>query len=300
MRPKIVRRMNRNPADSDLTPNYDPRTVDGFGEEWNRFRQDELDADERAEVFAGYFRIFPWDSLPDNAEGADFGCGSGRWAMEVAAQVGTLHCFDLSRAALEVAKLNLKAFGNCKFHLASVDEIPLDDSSLDFAYCLGTLHHVPDTRAAMAKLVQKLKPGAPFLVYLYYSLENRPRWFRLIWGITDLARRVISRTPSRLCFLITDTVALVIYLPLARFSMVLEKLGLNVQHLPLCSYRRRSFYTMRTDALDRFGTSLEQRFTKQQIREMMEESGLERIEFSEEGPFWCAVGFQRAPEGAQL
>ena len=34
---------------------------------------------------------------------------------------------------------------------------------------------------------------------------------------------------------------------------------------------------MRTDALDRFGTTLEQRFTASEIREMMHNAGLERI-----------------------
>ena len=50
---------------------------------------------------------------------------------------------------------------------------------------------------------------------------------------------------------------------------------------------------MRTDALDRFGTALEQRFTRQQIQVMMEAAGLERIQFSDLMPFWCAVGFKK-------
>ena len=37
---------------------------------------------------------------------------------------------------------------------------------------------------------------------------------------------------------------------------------------------------MRTDARDRFGTPLEQRFTKSEIKKMMEEAGLEKIKFS--------------------
>ena len=44
---------------------------------------------------------------------------------------------------------------------------------------------------------------------------------------------------------------------------------------------------MKTDALDRFGTRLEQRFTKSQIEHMMLDAGLERIEISE--PYWCAI-----------
>ncbi len=53
---------------------------------------------------------------------------------------------------------------------------------------------------------------------------------------------------------------------------------------------------MRTDALDRFGTRLEQRFSREQIKVMMEKVGLERIEFSANMPFWCAVGYCRTIE----
>lgn len=48
---------------------------------------------------------------------------------------------------------------------------------------------------------------------------------------------------------------------------------------------------IRPDALDRFGTRLEQRFTAAEIREMMEQAGLDRIQFSE-FPYWCAVGYR--------
>jgi ribosomal protein S14 len=51
---------------------------------------------------------------------------------------------------------------------------------------------------------------------------------------------------------------------------------------------------MRTDALDRFGTRLERRFTRSQIQSMMERAGLERICFREAAPFWCALGYKKS------
>jgi len=72
----------------------------------------------------------------------------------------------------------------------------------------------------------------------------------------------------------------------------MEKMGGNVEKFPLSQYRNNSFYTMRTDALDRFGTSLEKRFTKNEIRKMMEDCGLTHITFSETS-FWTAIGFKK-------
>ena len=67
---------------------------------------------------------------------------------------------------------------------------------------------------------------------------------------------------------------------------------MSVSNLPLSHYRDKSFYTMRTDALDRFGTRLEHRFTRSEIEAMMAEAGLVDIRFRENEPFWVACGIK--------
>jgi SAM-dependent methyltransferase len=274
------------------TPNGDPLTIEGFGEEWRRFDQSALSASERRTIFDAYFSVFPWVDLPDQAEGFDLGCGSGRWAQLVAPRVGMLHCIDPSDA-IDVARLNLSTLSNTRFHRASVDAIPLPDASMDFGYSLGVLHHVPDPNAGLRACVSKLKLGAPFLLYLYYAFDNRPLWFRLIWRISDWMRRVISSLPSRLRQWVSDVLALFAYWPLARLALAAERAGADVRHFPLSTYRNYSFYTMRTDALDRFGTRLERRFSRRELLAMMERAGLYRITVSPSEPFWCAVGYRR-------
>jgi hypothetical protein len=49
---------------------------------------------------------------------------------------------------------------------------------------------------------------------------------------------------------------------------------------------------MRNDALDRFGTSLEQRFSKEQVIRMMEQAGLRDIVISDKMPYWHATGIR--------
>jgi SAM-dependent methyltransferase len=273
--------------------NIDSKTVAGFGDEWERFDQSGMTSQEREEIFNWYFGIFPWDRLPDDAVGCDVGCGSGRWAKVVAPKVGHLYCVDPS-SAIEVAKANLRGNANVSFHLAGVDNLPFADNTLDFAYSLGVLHHIPDTRAAMHSCVKKLKPGAPFLVYLYYAFDNRPAWFRALWKASDSVRRWIAVQPHGRRYYLSQILACLVYWPLARSAALGEKLGANVSNWPLSAYRDRSYYTMRTDALDRFGTRLEQRFTRAEIETMMQAVGLENIRFSEDVPYWCAVGTRKA------
>jgi SAM-dependent methyltransferase len=272
--------------------NYDKKTVISFGDEWSRFDQTGMPDSEARKVFEEYFAVFPWSSLPASAEGFDMGCGSGRWAKWVAPRVGRLHCIDPSDA-IEVAKKTLSEHDNVHFHKASVDEQCLPSGSQDFGYSLGVLHHVPDTVSAIHSCVDLLKPGAPLLLYLYYAFDNRPWWFRAMWRMSDGLRRCICRLPSWLKHATTDSIALLVYLPLARMSLVAQKLGLNTAGMPLYYYRNHSFYTMRTDSRDRFGTPLEQRFTRQDIAQMMVSAGLIDVRFSEEAPYWCVVGTKR-------
>lgn len=272
--------------------NSDSKTVEGFGDEWTRFDQTGMSDEDTKRLFEGYFSIFPWSALPKGAVGFDLGCGSGRWARLVAPRVGKLHCIEPS-VAIEVAHRNLAQLSNCIFHQAGVDEMPLADQSMDFGYSLGVLHHIPDTIAALAACVAKLKPDAPFLLYLYYAFDNRPMWFRALWQISDWVRRVVSRMPHSLRYITSQIIATLVYWPLARGAKFLAVLGVRVSNFPLSAYRDCSFYVMRTDALDRFGTRLEQRFTKVKIKAMMESAGLENIRFSEDIPFWCAVGYKK-------
>ena len=279
---------------TDRTTNIDAQTVEGFGREWEAFDQTALDETERQQLFADYFSVFPLGELDATAEGFDLGCGSGRWAQGMADRgVRLLHCIDPSSRALAVARRRLGDRANVAFHEAGAADIPLADGSQDFGYSLGVLHHIPDTSAAMRDAVRKLKPGAPFLVYLYYRFDNRPAWFRGLWSASDLGRRVISRMPFALRNLTAGAIATTVYLPLARFARAAERKGRNVSAFPLSFYRNSSFYTMRTDALDRFGTKLEHRFTRREIAAMMADAGLDSIVFRETEPFWVACGRRR-------
>jgi SAM-dependent methyltransferase len=272
--------------------NLDENVVRDFGKEWKAFNHQDIDISMLDSAFDSYFHIFPFHNLK-HAEGFDMGCGSGRWAKFVAPKVGFLNCIDPSIDALKEAKTNLRNYQNCSFECANTENNFLQNNSQDFGYSLGVLHHIPDTRLALKSCSKKLKPGAPFLLYLYYRFDNKPRGYYLLWKFSDYARNLISRLPFIIKFLISQIIALFIYLPLARGALVFEKLGLDVSNFPLTWYRNEPFYIMRTDSLDRFGTRLEQRFTKNEIYKMLIDAGFERIVFSDREPFWTVLSYKK-------
>jgi SAM-dependent methyltransferase len=199
---------------------------------------------------------------------------------------------DASDDALAVARKNLADAPNVLFEQASVGSLPLEDGILDFAYSLGVLHHVPDTASAIRSISKKLKPGAPFLVYIYYSFDNRSTLYCGIWKASDVIRRIVSHMPFGLRYWVSQSLATVLYWPLARTALLLDWFGICPSGWPLAYYKDKPFYVLRTDALDRFGTRLEQRFSRAQIRIMLEEAGFVDIRFSDKQPFWCAVGIK--------
>lgn len=272
--------------------NIDFLTVNSFGSEWTRYDQSDLNYKEAEKYFDDYFNIFPWELIDKNSVGFDMGCGTGRWAKLFANKVKTLNCIEPS-IAINVAKKNLANIKNACFIKGDTDNPGLENDSQDFGYCLGVLHHIPNTQEALNSCVKLLKTGAPFLVYIYYFFDDKPIWYRKIWKISNLLRKLISNLPLIFKNYSADFIALIIYLPLAKVSKFLEKTSIPLEKLPLSYYRNSSFYTMRTDALDRFGTPLEQRFKKCEIQNMMEKSGLKNIIFSDSAPFWCCVGYKK-------
>jgi SAM-dependent methyltransferase len=272
--------------------NIDHATVRDFGREWQRFDQTGIPHEEMLRIFGQYFAIFPWERLSPDAAGFDAGCGTGRWAALVAPRVGHLYCVDASVDAMGVARKKLAGVRNVSFHEATLNAMPLDDGSMDFGYSLGVLHHLPDPDAGLAACVKKLKPGAPMLIYIYYAFDNKPEWFRLVWCVSDSLRSTIARMPFRVKSKIAELIAAFVYWPLARTALLFERRGRDVGNWPLSAYRRWNYYSMRTDALDRFGTRIEHRMTQVQIKLMMERAGLRDMRFSDAVPFWCAIGYK--------
>ena len=270
----------------DDEKNIDWGTVDAFGKEWNKFNS--FQRDEITTIGDDYFDIVTQAMINTGSLVLDVGCGSGRWARYLSRQVKFIEAIDPSDAAL-IAADKLADLRNVRVTRASVDNIPFPDESFDFIYSLGVLHHIPDTLSAIAKCRQKLKKEGWILLYLYYSLDNRGVLYKVIFAVSNWGRQVISKLPSRLKLFTCDLIALFIYWPLSFISRLVHSIpgGKKLaDKIPLSYYRKTSFQVMRNDSLDRFGTPLEKRFSKNEIEGMLLESGFTNICFSNNAPYW--------------
>lgn len=275
---------------NDLGRNIDDVTVNSFGEEWKAFHQF-----TEAEIKRGgdlYFDIVADSMLGPDKIGIDFGCGSGRWTKYIHDRLGTIVAVDPSEAIFSASAL-LKGIDNVQLYKASVDNLPFGDDSFDFGFSLGVLHHIPDTQKAMNDCIKKIKPGGHFLVYLYYNFDNRNFFFKLLFYLSNLLRLFICKLPGKLKRFVCDVLAIVVYMPFVGLCRLFRIIGIPEKirrRIPLQIYENAAFYNIRTDSLDRFGTPLEQRFSKAEIHVMMDHAGLTDINFSLKAPYWHATG----------
>tara|TARA_B100000029_G_scaffold412072_1_gene414645 strand:- start:555 stop:1379 length:825 start_codon:yes stop_codon:yes gene_type:complete len=272
--------------------NLDKKTVYSFGKEWEKFTYSNVDSDI-VKIFENYFKIFPKKTLNKSSIGFDMGCGTGRWAKFIAPNIKKLYCIDPSIDALNIAKKNLSKLDNCIFLNQDCNSFNIKNDTMDFGYSIGVLHHVPDTKKGLINCVKKLKKGSPFLLYLYYNLDNRGFLYKFIWYISNYFRIFISVLPFKLKLILTNLIAYLIYMPWIKFLKILNYFNFKTKNLPLSFYIDKNSYIIKTDSLDRFGTRLEKRFSKKEIETLMLKSGLSNISFHNESPYWIALGFKK-------
>jgi SAM-dependent methyltransferase len=102
------------------------------------------------------------------AEVLEIGCGSGRYALQVAATVGCrILGLDLNEPGIHNANRltslqNLSA--RARFEIADCSQrLPLRDGSFDAAFSNDVLCHIPGRPAILAEFFRVLKPGARLL-----------------------------------------------------------------------------------------------------------------------------------------
>ena len=270
--------------------NLDQQVIDSFGHEWAAFDYAESETDEALDSqFLAY--CTPIDLTRFNSKSsvsADFGAGSGRWASRLLPHFSLVYALEPSDGANKVLQNKFSKESRMTILQETVGANSIPAGSLDLAMSLGVLHHIPDTELAIRDVATKIKSGGVFLCYLYYKLENKPVFYRGLFWASNSLRWVISRLPYAMRRFIAQIIALLVYFPLARSAKLLENMGKNISNFPLHHYADMPFVMLQNDALDRFGTRLEQRFSKKEITLMLNNAGfdLSTLKFSDAEPFW--------------
>lgn len=249
-----------------------------FGKEWKQYNEI---LSEHKEEFLQYFDLVPLDTLR-NLRICDLGCGNGRWSYFLKDVCKEIILVDFSDSIF-VARKNLKDAPNCLFFMADLKNLPFRDDFCEFLFCLGVLHHLP---TPSLDEVCNLKRFSPLLlIYLYYSLDNRPIYFSFILKIVTFLRKWLSKKKNPVFREIFSSFGtFFFYLPLIFLGELLKPLKLS-NYVPLYeTYHGKSIKRIKQDVYDRFFTSIEQRVSKKEILKLKDI--FTSINVSENKPYW--------------
>ena len=270
--------------------NLDQEIINSFGHEWAVFDYSETETDEALDAqFLAYSSPIDLGQFNSSASvAADFGAGSGRWTSRLLPKFSTIYALEPSDGANRVLRNKFITEPRIRILQETIGANSIPSESLDLAMSLGVLHHIPDTGLAIRDVASKIKSGGIFLCYLYYNLESKPLFYRGLFWASNSLRWVISRLPYAVRRFFAKSIAGMVYFPLSRASKFLGNRGKDVSNFPLHHYANMPFVMLENDALDRFGTRLEQRFSKNEITEMIGKAGfdLSTLRFSDAEPFW--------------
>lgn len=249
-----------------------------FGEEWQRFPHI---LPEHESEFEQYFDLIDIGKLK-SVRVCDLGCGIGRWSFFLASRCRELVLVDFSEAIF-VARQNLSQARNTLFFMGDLKRLPFRENFADFLFCLGVLHHLPTD--ALDE-VRNLKRYSPVLsIYLYYSLDNRAFYFRLLFGAATALRSVVSKVRNPVFrSVFTWFAGALFYQPFIFLGTILKPVGLS-KYVPIYEgYSGKSRQRICQDVYDRFFTRIEQRFSRRQIMGLRDH--FSRVEVSDGLPYW--------------
>jgi SAM-dependent methyltransferase len=99
----------------------------------------------------------------------DAGCGNGRVTALIRKYSDDMKTkiVGIDLVAAEIAKENLKNFGNVEFYKKDLLEDLSDLGAFDFIYCQEVLHHTSDPERAFSNLVNLLAENGEIAIYVY-------------------------------------------------------------------------------------------------------------------------------------
>ena len=114
----------------------------------------------------------------------DLGCGVGTMFEQFSSMGLDITGLDLAPKHVYLTSERARLFNlrGRVFH-GDAESLPFADSSFDFVYSFGVIHHSPNTQRSLDQIFRVLKPGGRFLV-MVYNRHSYHYWNKIIkWGV---------------------------------------------------------------------------------------------------------------------
>ena len=126
--------------------------------------------DLETQRYRSHRHLMPWiTSMQPGSSVLEVGCGVGMDSVQMARHGLQVTALDLTVIAPATAQRRARReHFNIEYLCANGEHLPFPDSSFDYVYSFGVMHHAPDTRRCVDEAWRVLKPGGQALIMLYH------------------------------------------------------------------------------------------------------------------------------------
>ena len=109
-------------------------------------------------------KAYEMADIKEGKKAADIGAGTGFISEGLLEHGLTVVAIDQSNEMLDVMKQKFKSTNNIEYKIGVAEELPIESSSLDYAFANMFLHHVDIPLLAIKEMVRILKPGGKIVI----------------------------------------------------------------------------------------------------------------------------------------
>lgn len=277
--------------------------ANSFGQQWRSFAKTQLDDSQTGDS------QLRWDSeVTWNAEDlagktiVEFGSGAGRF-MDVASKMPVKLAVGIDITdAVDASQENLRERGNCFFMQADFFKLPIKQSSMDFGYSIGVLHHTPNPEKAFHQLVNSVNKSGSVALALYdISLYRRPNLnslkvvtMELLWSINswrcEFFRFLTTRIPQKAFLLYCKTVV-----PALHYLNKIPVIGLARYLFPSTCYRHMPVEWSMVDTHDTYVTQIVHQYRAKDVFQWFLKAHLHNIVVTNGRAGWVSLVATKDP-----
>lgn len=121
------------------------------------------------------------ESMRPGSNVLEVGCGVGLDSMRMAQHGLHVTAVDLTVVGPATAQMRAIARGvDAVYSCADAEHLPFPDSTFDYVYSFGVMHHAPDTKKCVDEAFRVLRPGGQALIMLYHRRSLNEAVHRLV------------------------------------------------------------------------------------------------------------------------
>jgi len=149
--------------------------------------------------------LIPFEAL-SGKDVLEIGCGTGVHTKLLAEAGARVSAIDLTPTAVELTTRRLELAGlSADVREADAESLPFDDTSFDFVWSWGVIHHSSDTDQVIAEIARVLRPGGR-LAFMVYHRTSITFWLNYVLYRGVLRGGLLRESPDELAHRWSDGV----------------------------------------------------------------------------------------------